>query len=199
VKPIYTVENTREIFMLVERLNGVTQMEKWHPEGDAFQHTLQVVNWALKESDDIDLVLAALLHDVGKFKDTIGHDKWGADMIEDYVSHKTLWLVKQHMRICWYMSGKMKRKFKIRKLLAHPYFVQGVELYRWDQLGRDPKVKLQYNKLELIEGLNKVVARHFPKGLDYTREDAKNEAKSISNKDIRNSASTGSKRLDEIG
>jgi len=177
MKPIYTVENTREIFMLVERLSGIEQSEKWHPEGDTFQHTLQVVNWALKESDDIDLVLAALLHDVGKFKDTIGHDQWGADMIEDYVSHETLWLVKNHMRVCWYIEGKMKRKFKIRNLVANPYFPQAVELYRWDHLGRDKNKKEVYNKLKIIEGLNKVAERHFKKGLDYTQEDAKRDEK----------------------
>jgi len=170
MKLIYTIENTREIFMLVERLSGIEQSEKWHPEGDAFQHTLQVVNWAFKESDDIDLILAALLHDVGKFKGTLGHDLYSAEMIDNYVSRKTYWLVKNHMRVLWYIDGKMKRKFKIRGLVDQPWFPSAVELYRWDRLGRDSHIILDYEKLVIISKLNKAAERHFKKGYDYVGE-----------------------------
>ena len=81
------------------------------------------------------------------------------------------------MRVCWYIEGKMKRKFKIRTLVSNPYFPPAVELYRWDHLGRDKNKTLVYNKLEILEGLNRVAERHFSKGLDCNIEDTKQDEK----------------------
>lgn len=48
-------------------LDGLMQDPDWHPEGDAWQHTMYVVDAAAEFSGgDPVLVMAALLHDVGK-------------------------------------------------------------------------------------------------------------------------------------
>ncbi len=47
-------------------LQGVKQPESGHPEGDAFQHTLLVVNEAARLTVDGMVRYAALLHDFGK-------------------------------------------------------------------------------------------------------------------------------------
>ena len=172
---IYNEENTKIIFTFVERLKDIQQSEKWHPEGTVLQHTLQVVNWALKESDDVDLVLAALLHDVGKFSPKRGHAEIGAKYIEEFASVKTIWLVRNHMKATYYIEGQTRKLSKIKELVEHPWFPCLVQLYRWDKLGRKKDIQLVYNKLKIIDKLNKVVERHFPKGTDYTREDEKNE------------------------
>lgn len=78
-------------------LKGVQQNPLYHPEGDAWIHTIQVVKEArkiahlekLNNEETVILVLAALLHDVGKAKTTVfengswrspGHDTVSADL-----------------------------------------------------------------------------------------------------------------------
>ena len=56
----------RVIFPEIERLFGVPQPAKWHPEIDAGIHTLMVLEQAGDLSADIATRFAALVHDLGK-------------------------------------------------------------------------------------------------------------------------------------
>jgi poly(A) polymerase len=72
----------------VEKMKGVQQPRKYHPEGDVYKHTLMLMD-QLKNASTV-LAFGCLLHDVGKpatFKrsDRIrfnGHDRVGARMTE---------------------------------------------------------------------------------------------------------------------
>ena len=54
------------VFPEVDRLFGVPQPEKWHPEIDTGLHTMMVIEQAEKLSPDGDVRFAALVHDLGK-------------------------------------------------------------------------------------------------------------------------------------
>jgi len=66
--------NSDNLLNLVNTLKGVPQDPKYHPEGDVYAHTMEVVNNAseiatrenLDPKDRQVLMLAAMLHDVGK-------------------------------------------------------------------------------------------------------------------------------------
>ena len=146
----YTEENTKELFALIEALDGVEQREKYHPEGDALQHTLQVFYLAIQETSDIDLIWACLLHDVGKAIEGKMHEFHSVRMIENLVTYKTLQIVKEHMRIKKYLEGKMKRPYKCEEMVNHPYFKELIMISRYDNLGRNPNVKSEYNKQEIL-------------------------------------------------
>lgn len=77
-------------------LDGVPQDPKYHPEGDALFHSLQVFDLALAEGADPELLAAALLHDVGKAEAGRDHDRVGADML-DGLPERTVWLVAHHL------------------------------------------------------------------------------------------------------
>ena len=96
--------------LLLERCRYVDQHPVYHPEGNVLNHSLQTFNAALKESNDYSCVLAALLHDVGKFENPLGHDNLACEWLADCVPRKTLWLIKNHMRIRYLLNGKMRRK-----------------------------------------------------------------------------------------
>ena len=75
---------------MVEALKGVAQREDYHPEGDAFNHTLQVFHHAMRESTNLDTILAGLTHDVGKLTSPIGHEEVAVTMLTEKVNHSRL-------------------------------------------------------------------------------------------------------------
>lgn len=55
-----------KLFPELAALKGVPQRADYHPEGDAWVHTLMVLDAAAARTDDIAVRFAALLHDLGK-------------------------------------------------------------------------------------------------------------------------------------
>ena len=54
------------IFPEIDKLFGVPQPEKWHPEIDTGVHTMMVLDMAVQLSDKPRVRFAALVHDLGK-------------------------------------------------------------------------------------------------------------------------------------
>lgn len=54
------------LFPEVDRLFGVPQVAKWHPEVDTGVHVMLVIDQAARLSEDISVRFAALCHDLGK-------------------------------------------------------------------------------------------------------------------------------------
>lgn len=143
------------LFQHLENCKGVNQREDHHPEVDLFSHSVQVLNLALKDSDDIDLIFAAMLHDIGKQINTLGHDDYSADMCKGYISEKTEWLIRNHIRIIYLFTGEMKKQKKVKNLVYHPWFPDLVMLRRWDTLGRKPNYVIKYDRVETLDRIYK--------------------------------------------
>ena len=127
----------------VSAMKGVAQSEDWHPEGDVFVHTLR----CLEKAEDArwELVLALLLHDVGKpptagSKGFVVHEKTGAELADDICRRLRLsnrerevvvWLVKNHMR---FRDAKKMKLSTLKKLMSEPLFEDLAELHRIDAL-----------------------------------------------------------------
>ena len=79
-------------------LEKVKQSRKYHPEGDALYHSLQVFDLACNELPyDEEFLLAALLHDVGKAIDPGDHVMVGLEALQGLISPRTAWLIYHHM------------------------------------------------------------------------------------------------------
>lgn len=161
VSDVFDRELMDPLFAALESTRGVIQMEVHHPEGDVFTHSLQVLKWAFRETDDTDLIIAAMLHDVGKVENSKGHEKIALNMIGQHVSAKTAWLIENHMRIWHLILGDMKKLSKIHNLANHPWLSDLIMLARWDKLGRNPNAKISYNYNEIISRLNGCVRSRF--------------------------------------
>ena len=121
-----------ELLPLLLALDGVRQDPTYHPEGDALFHSLQVFDLARAATKDRALWAAALLHDVGKAVDSPNHDEVGADLLEDIVSPRIVWLVRHHLDLL--KNPRMtKRRFRGTTAL-----VDLQHLRRWDVGGRSP-------------------------------------------------------------
>lgn len=77
-------------FPEIANLIGVIQPEIYHPEGDAYIHSLMVLDEVAKKTSDEKTRFSALLHDLGKArtpKDILphhyGHDKIGEQPVRD--------------------------------------------------------------------------------------------------------------------
>ena len=111
-----------EIYSLI----GQTQDPKYHPEGDAFEHTMKVLDDVSAVTQDVAIRFAALYHDIGKGvtpKELLpkhhGHDKEGVSIIEDlpgFVNKRckkvAMFVAEHHMRI-----HTMKKPGSIRDLM----------------------------------------------------------------------------------
>ena len=61
-----------------------------------YQHSLQSATRAYRDDADEELIVAALLHDMGDTLAMENHAEMAASILRPYVSEKTAWIVKHH-------------------------------------------------------------------------------------------------------
>jgi len=129
----------KEIQDLIEQGCSIKQSPKWHPEGDVCEHTKIVFNRA-RISNNINFLVAALFHDLGKIKVTKpsvktpgswsahGHEYVSTKLVETYKNwieeqganfELVYYLVKNHMRIQQFPQMK---KIKQNRFKEDKYF-----------------------------------------------------------------------------
>jgi hypothetical protein len=108
--------------MLLEPLAGVKQNAKYHPEGDALYHSLQVFELARQERPyDEEFLLAALLHDAGKAIDPDDHVGAALEALEGSITERTAWLIEHHMDAQALRAGTLGAKARARLQQSEDY------------------------------------------------------------------------------
>ncbi len=124
--------------MLLEPLEGVKQSPRYHPEGDALYHSLQVFELARHErAYDEEFLLAALLHDVGKAIDPRDHVLAGLQALEGTITERTETLIALHMDALAYKDGTLGARARGR-LARSEEFEDLMLLRELDSRGRVP-------------------------------------------------------------
>ncbi|MBR4696083.1 MAG: HD domain-containing protein [Selenomonadaceae bacterium] len=116
------------VFPELYRLIGKTQPKDFHPEGDAYEHSLLVLDRVSEETGNPVARFAALVHDIGKgmtpddmLPHHYGHEKRGIEVLGQWnerMRMPKLWLqageflISQHMR-----AARMEKPGKIVELL----------------------------------------------------------------------------------
>ncbi len=89
-------------------LENVQQDPRYHPEGDALYHSLQVYQLASRRLPyDEEFLLAALLHDVGKAIDPHDHTAASLEALEGFITSRTAWLIEHHMLAHQLRDGRL--------------------------------------------------------------------------------------------
>jgi hypothetical protein len=128
--------------ILLLPLEKVKQSPKWHPEGDALYHTLQVFENAKNaQGYDEEFLQAALLHDVGKAIDPFDHVAAGLEALEGLISARTAWLIEHHMTAHEYKAGTLGARAR-KRLEAHEDFEDLLRLEECDSGGRVPGARV---------------------------------------------------------
>lgn len=84
---------------LVENLVNLLSVMKGPKLGyqiDRYEHSLQSASRALRAEESLDLVVAALLHDIGDSVAPANHSAMAASILRPYVDDETHWVVQHH-------------------------------------------------------------------------------------------------------
>ena len=108
---------------------------------DRFQHSLQSATRAQRDGVDEEMVVAALLHDIGDTISPENHSELAASVLQPYVGAKTHWIIKHHGLFQGYyyfhhLGGDRNARDRYR---GHPMFEACAEFCaRYDQNSFDP-------------------------------------------------------------
>ncbi len=124
--------------MLLLPLENVKEDPKYHAEGDALYHSLQVFELARNELPyDEEFLLAALLHDVGKAIDRQDHVAAGLEALAGHITPRVAWLIEHRMEGQDLLDGSLGARAR-RRLAASDDCEELKLLARLDRNGRQP-------------------------------------------------------------
>ncbi len=105
------------------------------------QHSLQSATRAMRDGADDELIVAALIHDVGDDLAPYNHAAIAAELIRPYVRAEVTWIVEQHgLFQCYYyvhhLGGDRNMRDRYRD---HPWYEACAAFCeKWDQCSFDP-------------------------------------------------------------
>ncbi len=126
---------------------------------DRLEHSLQSATRAYRDGADEEMVVAALLHDIGDLLAPHNHSEMAAAVLRPYVTERTYWVVRQHgLFQSYYYAHHMGGDRNARdRYIDHPWYQDAVDFcHRWDQSSFDP----EYGSLPL-EFFEPMVRRVF--------------------------------------
>ena len=126
---------------------------------DRLEHSLQSATRAYRDDAGEEMVVAALLHDIGDLLSPHNHSELAAAVLRPYVSERTYWIVRQHgLFQSYYYAHHFGNDRNARdRYKDHPWYQDAVDFcHRWDQSSFDP----EYESLPL-EFFEPMVRRVF--------------------------------------
>ncbi|HEX4142917.1 MAG TPA: hypothetical protein VHY91_05145 [Pirellulales bacterium] len=146
------LDRFRVYHMLLAPLETVKQNPKYHPEGDALYHSLQVFELAHGQFHyDEEFQLAALLHDVGKAIEPREPVAAGLEALAGHITPRTAWLIEHQPHAAALRDGSLGARSR-RRLEANESFEDLMLLHDCDRRGRVCGVAVP----ELEEALERV-------------------------------------------
>jgi len=131
------------------------------------QHSLQTATRALRDRADEEMIVAALLHDIGDELAPYNHAEVAAAILRPYVRPEVTWIVAQHglFQNYYYVHHFGGDRHARERLRDHPSYAACVHFCAaWDQCSFDPDYAAQ--PLEFFEPmLQRIFARtpHDPR------------------------------------
>lgn len=105
------------------------------------EHSLQAATRALKAGADDELIVAALIHDVGDDLAPYNHSEVAAGIIRPYVRPEVTWIVEQHglFQTYYYAHHAGRDRNGREKFRGHPWYQACKDFCAdWDQCSFDP-------------------------------------------------------------
>jgi predicted HD phosphohydrolase len=119
--------------------NPTEQLEGY--QVDRLQHALQTATRAQRDGAGEEMVVAALLHDIGDELAPCNHGDFAAAILKPYVTEVTHWIVRHHgiFQAYYYAHHLGADRNARERYRGHPHFQATVDFcQRWDQASFDP-------------------------------------------------------------
>jgi len=127
----------------IKYMSGLTKTLEGY-KVNRLEHSLQTATRALNDKANDEMIVAALLHDIGDELAPLNHSEYAAAVLKPYVSEKTHWIVEKHGEFQMYyyahhLGGNKNQRDKYKK---HKYYKDTVDFCEnWDQKSFDPNYK----------------------------------------------------------
>jgi predicted HD phosphohydrolase len=106
-----------------------------------FDHSLQTATRALRDGADEELIVAALIHDIGDDLSPVNHSQIAAAILKPYVRAEVTWIVEQHglFQSYYYAHHLGADRHGRERHRGHPWYEACLQFCaRWDQSSFDP-------------------------------------------------------------
>ena len=135
------IEGTAE--RILKTLEGLTSGLAGY-KINRLEHSLQTATRALKDKASDEIIVAALLHDIGDELAPNNHSEFAAAVLKPYVSEKTTWIIEKHgiFQMYYYAHHLDHNRNERNKYKGHKYYEDTLKFCEnWDQKSFDPNYK----------------------------------------------------------
>ena len=128
---------------ILKFMSGLTETLEGY-QISRLEHSLQCATRAYKNGESEEMVVAALLHDIGDELAPMNHSEYAAAILKPYVSERTYWIVEKHgeFQMFYYAHHLGGDKNKRDKYKGHKYYQATIDFCeKYDQNSFDPNYK----------------------------------------------------------
>ena len=128
---------------ILKFMSGLTETLEGY-QISRLEHSLQSATRAYKNGESGEMVVAALLHDIGDELAPMNHSEYAAAILKPYVSERTHWIVEKHgeFQMFYYAHHLGGDKNKRDKYKGHKYYQATIDFCeKYDQNSFDPNYK----------------------------------------------------------
>lgn len=133
------------------------------------QHSLQTATRAMRDGADDEMVVAALIHNIGDELEPFNHSEVAAAILRPYVSPEVTWIVKHHglFQNYYYVHHLGGDRHARDRFADHPWYQSCVNFCaEWDQTSFDPDFPTE--PLEYFEPMVRKIFLREPRDDRYT-------------------------------
>ena len=134
---------TKTADRLLKFMSGLTETFEGY-QISRLEHSLQSATRAYKNGESEEMIVAALLHDIGDELAPMNHSEYAAAILKPYVSEKTHWIIEKHGEFqMFYYAHHLGGNRNIRdKYKDNKYYQDTVDFCeKYDQNSFDPNFK----------------------------------------------------------
>ena len=136
---------------IIEFMSNLTETLEGY-QVSRLEHSIQSATRAYRNGESEEMVVAALLHDIGDELAPMNHSEYAATILKPYVSKRTHWIIEKHgeFQTYYYAHHFGGDRNKRDKYKDHKYYQACVDFCeKYDQLSFDPNYKsLTLDKFE---------------------------------------------------
>ena len=128
---------------ILKFMSGLTETLEGY-QISRLEHSLQSATRAYKNGESEEMIVAALLHDIGDELTPMNHSEYAAAILKPYVSERTHWIVEKHgeFQMFYYAHHLGGDKNKRDKYKGHKYYQATIDFCeKYDQNSFDPNYK----------------------------------------------------------